>query len=203
MMKGKMFKRLGATTLVLTLISMSLMGGTLAKYTTTVSGEANATVAKFVFDLNGAKQSTSTSTIAINDLFKNSYNDGQVNATDKKVVAPGTSGKQEFKLVNNGEVTIKANNLTITENNTNSIPLQYAITDGATAPTDAGDWKNKDELVLPTFNDLVNNASQTFYLHWRWNPNSDNASDTKLGTEATANVSINVSCTVEQVVPTT
>lgn len=197
MMKGKMFKRLGATTLVLTLISMSLMGGTLAKYTTTVSGKADATVAKFAFDLSGATQSTDE--ITINDLFASSYNNNTVSASEK-VVAPGTSGKQEFKLENKGDVNIIVKELTITPTNANNIPLQYAITGGDTDPTEA-DWKSDtNTLTSPGFTNLANGASQTFYLHWRWNPASNDTTDTALGVAATATVSIKVDCKVEQVV---
>ena len=58
MMKKNHAARLGALALALTLVSTCLMGGTLAKYTTTVTGTATATVAKWVFNANNAAADT-------------------------------------------------------------------------------------------------------------------------------------------------
>lgn len=44
-MKKSIFSKVGAAAMVLTLVTASLVGGTFAKYTSTVSGEAKATVA--------------------------------------------------------------------------------------------------------------------------------------------------------------
>ena len=53
-MKRRRTTRLGVVALALTLITMTMTGGTLAKYTAEVTGDTTATVAKFAFDLNGA-----------------------------------------------------------------------------------------------------------------------------------------------------
>lgn len=200
-MKKRLTGRLGVVTLALTIISMTLVGGTLAKYSKEVKGEATATVAKFAFDLNSATQATNSSTITLDDLFASTYNDGKVSATGK-VVAPGTSGKVTISLENKGEVAIKPT-FTITETNANSIPLQYAITADATAPTTDSDWTNADGLKnKATMNEAaVGAAAQSYYLHWRWDPASENAADTTLGTAGTATVKLDITCTVEQVVP--
>lgn len=125
-MKKKAIGRLGVLALALTLISTCLMGGTLAKYTADVTGSATATVAKFSFDLNGVTEKTEIKTIDLSTLFSKTYNSNNVSASSA-VVAPGTSGKVKIELTNKGEVAIKPD-FTITETNTNKIPLQYAIT---------------------------------------------------------------------------
>ncbi len=201
-MKKKIVGRLGVVALALTLITMTLTGGTLAKYTAEVTGTATAAVAKFAFDLNGATEQTEKKTISFDTMFSNSYNDGKVSAdASKKVVAPGTSGKVEIKLQNKGEVEIEPD-FTITETNAGSIPLQYAINDSATAPAaDAADWKAAADLS-PTETEVAVSDTQTFYLHWRWDPKSTDEADTKLGIKSTLDTAeLEIKCTVSQVVP--
>lgn len=206
-MKKRLFGRLGVVALALTLVSMTLMGGTLAKYTADVSGSATATVAKFAFDLNGATQKSSAATIGLADLFKDSYNSGDVKAASSGslVVAPDTSGKVAITLKNDGEVAIKPT-FTITEKNNNAdtinIPLQYAITTADTTPG-TNDWKDAKDLKPTDTKVAVGAEAQAFYLHWRWNPTSTDAADTALGIKDTLDtVKLEIKCTVEQVVTT-
>lgn len=204
-MKKKFVGRLGVVALALTLISTCLMGGTLAKYTADVKGSAAATVAKFAFDLNGATEQSDSAEINLSTLFSDNYNSNNVKAADnKKVVAPGTSGKVAVTLENKGEVAIQPD-FTITETNTGSIPLQYAITTAETAPAaDAADWKAAADLTPTETAVAVGAAKQTYYLHWRWNPSSTDAADTTLGIKSTLDsAKLDITCTVTQVIPTT
>lgn len=210
-MKKKIAGRLGVTALALSFITTSVMSGTLAKYTKEVTGTADATVAKFAFDLNGATQETDTFTI--NDLFQSSYtgSDGSEivkSSTVKAVVAPGTSGKKKITLENKGEVAIQLEAFTISDTNASKIPLVYAITENDEAPKDA-DWENASSLTVPeeilgaTLKVGSTENSKSFYLHWKWNT-TDNSTDTVFGTKSTLDtVGITIKCTVSQVVPTT
>ena len=199
-MMKKAAGRLGVLALALTLISTCLMGGTLAKYTADVTGEATATVAKFAFDLNGATEQTGSQKINLSALFSKAYNDGKVSASSA-VVAPGTSGKVAIKLENKGEVAIKAT-FTIAETNNGNIPLQYAITTDASDPVD-GAWAAATALKPTDTEVAVGSAAQTFYLHWRWDPDSTDTADTALGVKETLDTAkLDITCTVEQVVPT-
>lgn len=197
-MMKKAAGRLGVLALALTLISTCLMGGTLAKYTADVTGDATATVAKFAFDLNGATEQTGSQKIDLSALFSKAYNNDKVSASSA-VVAPGTSGKVAIKLENKGEVAIKPT-FTIAETNNGNIPLQYAITTTDTEPTS---WQKANELA-PTMTEVaVGSAAQTFYLHWRWDPDSTAAADTALGVKETLDTAkLDITCKVEQVVPT-
>lgn len=201
-MKRRRTTRLGVVALALTLITMTMTGGTLAKYTAEVKGDTTATVAEFAFDLNGATEQTNSAAINLSDMFSNTYNNGLVKTKESgtgKLVAPGTSGMVEIKLQNKGDVQIKPN-FTITETNANSVPLQYAITDSTTAPTDDNDWKAADKLVT-TKNAVAVDATKIFYLHWRWNT-TDDKKDTALGIKETLDtVKIEISCTVSQDLP--
>ena len=92
MMKKNHAARLGALALALTLVSTCLMGGTLAKYTTTVTGTATATVAKWVFNANDANSTSKTFAVSLEDTTLNDK------VTEKKI-APGTDGS--FAIVIN------------------------------------------------------------------------------------------------------
>ena len=52
-MKKRIVRRLGVVALALTLVSMTMMGGTLARYVTEVTGTATATVAACNFKAIG------------------------------------------------------------------------------------------------------------------------------------------------------
>ena len=209
-MKKKIAGRLGLTALALTFITTSVMSGTLAKYTMDVKATAEATVAKFEFNLNGTKATTASQ--PIDDLFKNSYtgSDGTTiiakgKDTSTNVVAPGLSGKKEIKIENTGEVAIKIDTLTIADNN-NSVPLKYAITTDGATPNEA-DWTSASQLSIPTgiknttISMTAPDNKKSFYLHWRWDPASDNADDTTLGSKSLLDtVSLKIELTVSQVI---
>ncbi len=201
-MKRRRTTRLGVVALALTLITMTMTGGTLAKYTAEVTGDTTATVAKFAFDLNGASEQTDSAAINLSDMFSNTYNNGLVKTKESgtgKLVAPGTSGRVKIELKNKGDVQIKPD-FTITETNANSVPLQYAITDSTTAPTGKEDWKKSSELTT-TKDAVAVDANKTFYLHWRWNT-TDDETDTALGIKGTLDtVKIEIKCTVSQNLP--
>ena len=86
MMKKNHAARLGALALSLTLVSTCLMGGTLAKYTTTVTGTATATVAKWVFNAYDATDNTKQFNVKLTDTALN----GKVTA-DKFYVERATA----------------------------------------------------------------------------------------------------------------
>lgn len=88
MMKTNHAARLGALALALTLVSTCLMGGTLAKYVTEVTGTATATVAKWSFTAN--EQTSSFTGIDLGDTtHRKAYNGTDIN---EGVIAPGTEG---------------------------------------------------------------------------------------------------------------
>ena len=180
-MNRKITGRLGAVALVLTLVSMSFVGGTLAKYT---------------MDVTAASQ-----TISLGDLFKSTYGNGtEVSAADL-AVAPGTSGNTKITLSNDGEVAIQPT-FTIAQTNAGNVPMEYAVTTEATAPATDSEWKSNTADLSITQAAIATGADQTFYLHWRWKSTTDEA-DTAFGVKAALDtVKLDLTCTVEQVAPT-
>ena len=210
-MKKRIVGHLGVVALALTLVSMTLMGGTVAKYTTTVSGSAEATVAKFAFDLNGATQASDSAAITLTDLFKSTYgNGGEVKskADNGPVVAPGTSGYVKLEVKNNGEVAITPQ-FVITETNTAGIPLEYAITKTSDSPTSPAEWKSAADIKNQDLGNIAVGTTDntgSFYLHWKWSTAEldGDKTDTAFGIkESLDKITLEIECTVSQVLPTT
>lgn len=195
--------RISSILLILTMMSLCMVSGTFAKYTVTTNASDTATVAKFAVKL-GENELTKADTITVN-LFKSTYLDGKVKGksegeTEKKVVAPGTSGYIPITISNEGEVAVTAR-LTFEESQTGDIkiPIKYGIC-GSENATDVTDWKT-------TIRDLNDSAAQSLavdesgaprYLHWKWDTEND-TKDTELGTaETLAQVTTTITCNVEQ-----
>ena len=102
MMKTNHAARLGALALALTLVSTCLMGGTLAKYVTEVTGTATATVAKWSFDAKNGDKSIATQEYKID--LGDTTNRVAYEGTDIKegVIAPGTEGSFAILLDGSG-----------------------------------------------------------------------------------------------------
>lgn len=92
-MKKSIFAKIGAAAVVLTLVTSSLVGGTFAKYTSSVTGQATATAAKWsvAFTKEDTNAFTGTADIKL-----------EGKGADKKVI-PGDSGS--FKININGDGT--------------------------------------------------------------------------------------------------
>ena len=84
--------RLGALALALTLVTTCLLGGTMAKYVTTVSGSGSATVAKFDVGIKGNDTTFTTSTETISNLFTTGWSAPVTNGVKKDMLAPGVYG---------------------------------------------------------------------------------------------------------------
>lgn len=101
-MKKKMFGRLGAAAVALTLITTAMMSGTLAKYTQSYDGTVKVDAAAWNFTAkNGEKDFSKTETTSL-DLGITT-----VNGIDGGKIAPGSAGS--FKVtVNNEQSEVQA-----------------------------------------------------------------------------------------------
>lgn len=96
MKKNKMM-RLASLLLVMVLMTTCIIGGTFAKYTTSVTSSDSARVAYWGFQ--------SANSMNLTGLFKDAY-DGTVDSVDgKDVIAPGTSGSTTFAFAWDEETT--------------------------------------------------------------------------------------------------
>lgn len=179
----------GVITAFVALITLSLVSGTWAKYTSSVEGSDTARVAKWSFD--GANLEAKT--IAF-DLFKTSY-DETVKSTDK-VVAPGTAGSATFELKNTGEVTAEAT-IVLTITNANNIPVKITYVDAE------GNEKEVDAtgtITLPAKQLAIGQESATeITIKWAWPFDGNDTTDTTLGIAGAAKIKVVATVTFTQV----
>ena len=202
MKRNKLFI-LGICTVMVALVSLSLVSVTWAKYTSSISGEDQARVAKWSVlfeDKDAATESSFTVDLfgTIKDTDGSAESDVS-SANLDKVIAPGTQGSFEFNLENKSEVTA-AYAVDFTVTNANNIPVQFRIADG--------EWKNSiDDLDIPfdnsdapTSNPLAaKTGTASFTIEWRWIYNGVDSTDTALGTAGTATIKVEVDVTFTQV----
>ena len=93
-MKKNRMMRLASILLVLVLMTSSVVGGTVAKYTTSATSEDSARVANWGFER--------TNSMDLTNLFLGSYNNVASNNGDD-VIAPGTEGSTTFAFAYDGK----------------------------------------------------------------------------------------------------
>ncbi len=170
MMKKNHAARLGALALALTLVSTCLMGGTLAKYTTTVTGAATATVAAWVFNANDANAETKKfENIKLGDTL--SYNEKDIK---KNVIAPGTEGSFDIKLDGTGsEVGIDYAIKIANASSTKKLPSNLVFSTKAIVAENTGNSLDKlssesGSLLSGTIDYNESNMKKTITIYWKW-----------------------------------
>ena len=170
--------------MLVTVVAAIMIAGTFAKYTSTASGTATATVAKWDISAGALGEEVSITgedaTVAFNLFDTILEEDGvteelDVYAEDGKVVriAPGTSGAFDLSVLNNSEVTA-AYTIEFTVDRTD-IPLQFNV-------NNAG-WTTTLDNVTETV--IAMGSSSTANVQWKWAFEGGNdATDTALGIEA-------------------
>ena len=176
MKRNKLFI-LGICTVMVALVSLSLVSGTWAKYTSTVSGEDSARVAKWAFSTVDLAAEEVTF-----DLFNTTtYSDANVDVDgngSEVVIAPGTTGSFSFSVQNNSEVNAVYS--AIFESNEAGVPLVFS--------TDGTNWFGTLEELNVSNAAFNMGATATVNVHWKWAFEGGEASgwtdanDTALGT---------------------
>lgn len=189
--------RLGVLALVLTLVTTSLLGGTMARYVTEVTGTATATVAAWSFTANGENEKI---TDAI-DLASTTY--GAATIADGKI-APGTTGSFKIALDGSGsEVGI-------------DYVVKIAAASGTALPTDltfkvdnAAYTLGSDTTGTIAYSDTADAMKKELTVTWEWPFEvsgaadaiaAKNSADTKLADKDWA---LDITVTGKQVTPTT
>ena len=179
--------RLGILALALTLVTTSLLGGTLAKNVTEVTGTATATVAKWSFTGNG--EATTMTEIKL----VSTTNDSDAIAAGK--VAPGMSGSFTIALDGSGSDVGIDYTIAITKNNA-SADLPTDLVFSTEAITEANPGKNLADLQSNLTGNIpyksgANNMKKDVIIYWSWpfestQQGSDkDKKDTALGEAAT------------------
>ena len=208
-MKNDKITRFAILILALTMITLMIVSGTFAKYTSSATGSDTATVAKWSIKVgsgDGVEIAGSSSTVSF-DLFSTIKDEdggseadvagkasgtavGSTSAT-AKIIAPGTSGS--FDIIVKNESEVNATYSIAFESNNTSIPIEFS-TDGTT-------WKSTlSEANVTNAAINMNSAAQTKTVYWRWAYNVSAArdtTDTNLGVAAqTSPASVTLSATI-------
>ena len=208
-MKNDRITRFAILILALTMITLMIVSGTFAKYTSSATGSDTATVAKWSIKVgsgDGIEIAGSSSTVSF-DLFSTIKDEdggseadvagkasgtavGSTSAT-AKIIAPGTSGS--FDIIVKNESEVNATYSIAFESNNTSIPIEFS-TDGTT-------WKSTlSEANVTNAAINMNSAAQTRTVYWRWAYDVSAArdtADTNLGVAAqTSPASVTLSATI-------
>ena len=184
MKKNRLFV-LGIITMFVAILSLTLVSGTMARYTSTVSGSDDARVAKWAWVVGDEEIKNAATKKVTFGLFE-SYTDANVDydgTGDETVIAPGTSSQFQFKIQNASEVNAEYT-IVLSATETKDIPIEYSLTGN-----DA-DWVSDIAALNTQLKDKaiamgVTDTSVTVY--WRWVFEKDtagNTTDTGLGFDA-------------------
>lgn len=197
MKKNKIFT-LGLVITFVFVVSLTLVSGTFAKYTSTVTGNDSASVAKWAFQY-GTSEGTlsdvdlsSTKIIAFNlfDTILDTNGDPETDvATDK--IAPGTKGSFQFVVKNTSEVNATFD-LTL-EVTGAQVPFEYTIQVNEENASEAS--TTVPSLTTQT---IDMNTSVTVTITWEWPFDGNDTTDTTLGLAAST-VEVNATIVFVQV----
>lgn len=194
MKKNKMM-RIASVLLVAVLLSTCAISGTFAKYVSTGTATASATVAKWDIKVNNGQLAAPNPDISFN-LFDTRYDsDGKnidADVTDE-VLAPGTTGSFKFVIVNASNVSAdytisfeekvdNIENVKAGEDPVTRVPIEYSL-DGQT-------WKEsiKDLKISSTEDKYLSisttDNSKTETVYWRWQYERSDDADEKAAADA-------------------
>lgn len=205
---GKLMKRAGAAAFVLTVISSCIVGGTLAKYTTTVAGTGSAIVAKWAPTFKGGSNGSFNDTVEVN------LTDTTLNAkvTDGKV-APGTSGSFDVQ-VSRGATDVEFT-YSITMSNMKNRPANLKFYSDQNFNNELTETDGEYKLFANETMSLTGDESKTKTVYWQWPyavdgetdaaAESRDAADSEAGNKATVSnadkMTFDIHCTATQVKP--
>lgn len=191
-MKKKMFGRLGAAAVALTLITTAMMSGTLAKYTTSQHGTATIKAAAWTFTAGMNNETDTVSTITL----ENTVDAGSKTGT----IAPGSEGKFTVSM-NNEDSEIEADYKVVFEKSADDTllsKLTFTIDGKEYKTTEWTDNKLTIEGTTPLkYGKGVQGATKDIDVTWAWkDSDTDNAVQgmstvitvTVTGTQATPTV---------------
>lgn len=212
MRRNKLFI-LGLFFAFVAVLSLTLVSGTWAKYTSNVtSASSTARVAKWSWEIDGESASEGFAF----DLFETANNvldtNGGAKEEDVKtagtdvVIAPGTKGKIDLVIANKSEVTGKVvAEFTVTKPATLNLTYKFSVgsTNLTYADTNNGDGSitykvTLDEVTLGE-NLAALTGTKTLTFAWEWPFEGTDVNDTELGKLGTNTVTVKAKLTFIQV----
>lgn len=178
MKKNRLFM-LGLVTVFVAVLSLTLVSSTFARYTSTVTGQDSAKVAKWAFDYNSSSLDLAQNDVAFK-LFEtiNDTKDGldETDVADGRI-APGTCGSFALSFQNKSEVTATLS-VAFDEVTISGVPLEFSFNSDFT--------DSVDDIAELSWNQnlAIGSAAIEKTIYWRWVEDGDNTVDTNLGIAA-------------------
>ena len=199
---GKMMKGIGVAALALTVVSSCMVGGTLAKYTTTATGTGSAIVAKWAPSFQDGDGNAFTDSTVVS--LKDTTVDPKTVADGK--IAPGTAGSFSVKVGRGATEVGFSYTITISEVNNMPKNLKFYDEDGTTELTAV----DGVYTLTPNENTVAADATteKTITVNWKWPYKADGADPTANDTDdssdgaSAATMTFKVNITATQVQPT-
>lgn len=211
MKKRSKAARFGVLALSLSLVTVGLLGSTMARYVTEISGTATADVAAWSFKVKDGGNE-----IASIDLGDTTHRTSYTQATVKEgVIAPGTSGKFELELDASGSEVGVDYKITVQDAYTAGgteyadIPEDMVFSESAFDNSNTGKKLGEFAITPGTIDYNGSNMKKTITVYWAWgldDNSSDNASSTKNTRDtslAGKKFGLNITVTGKQVNPKT
>lgn len=198
MKKNKIFT-LGLAIAFVFVLSLTLVSGTFAKYTSTVTGKDSAAVAKWAFQYGNNEGAltdidlVSTKEISFNlfDTILDTLDGGAETDVVANKIAPGTKGSFQFVVKNTSEVNATFD-LTLKVTGA-QVPFEYTI------QVDEGSASEASTTVPSlTTQTIDRNTSVTVTITWEWPFDGNDTADTTLGLAAST-VEVNATIVFVQV----
>ena len=184
-------RKIVALLLCMALAITSIAGAALAKYTTNVSANDTASVAKWHFEVNDVNMTPADGeaemTFNLFDTIK-STDGSPESAVSTGLIAPGTQGDFAVKIENLSEVDATYS-LDFSVANESGIPLKYSV--------NGTSWYDDiNKIDVNDFEIAKENGTATVNVQWKWDFEGGNdAADTALGIAAqTEAPTIEVTC---------
>lgn len=194
-MRKNYVAKLGALALALTLITTGMMGSTLARYVSEVTGTATATVAGWSFKVNN--NDSAFTAIDLGDTTnRTSYDEADI---ESGVIAPGTTG--EFVIAMDGSGS--------------DVGIDYIVkiapATGTTLPTDLKFTVDGTEKTLADMNatgitgtiDQAADMKKDITIAWEWPFDENDTTASNDNAYAGKTWTLNITATGKQVVPET
>lgn len=194
--RSSMMVRLVAVLAVTMMFTMCFVGGTFAKYTSSATGTDSATVARWDIKVGGTNIATNdTFTFDLFKTIKDSNgtdDEADMSPVDGTIIAPGTRGSFDIVIKNDSEVNATyAIDYTVTNND--HIPVKFSV-DGTNWFDDINDLDVSGVAISM-------GATATVRVQWMWEfeRTGGDATDTSLGSAATATLTVVANVTATQV----
>ena len=188
----KFITRIGVLALALTLVSTCLMGGTLARYSSEITGTGTANIAawKIAFSQGGVAQ-TADFTFTLADTKETNDN------VATNAVAPGDKGEIVIKIDGTGSEVAYEYKIELATSALTETAGNIKFYSDASYTTE---WTNAGDFTTVALDKVGTAVEQTIY--WQWVGGEDNnANDTTAG-KAAADLEFTVKLTAQQTIAT-